>query len=37
MRKLRFTDKQIIGVLREVESWAKLKTVYRRLGISETT
>jgi putative transposase len=37
MRTSRFTDVPIIGVLREADSGAKLKTVCRRLGITETT
>ena len=37
MRKSRFTDEQIIGVLQEVEAGAPTKEVCRRHGISPET
>lgn len=37
MRKSRFNDNQIIGVLREQESGARTEEVCRRHGISTTT
>ncbi len=35
--KKRFTEEQIIGVLREQEAGAKVKEIIRRHGISEQT
>jgi putative transposase len=37
MRKSRYKEEQIIGVLKEVDAGAKLQDVTRRLGISEQT
>lgn len=37
MRKSRFAESQIIGILKEVESGQKVKEVCRRHGISEGT
>jgi putative transposase len=37
MKKARFTEEQIIGVLKEVESGRKIREVCRGHGISEQT
>ena len=37
MKRTRFTEEQIIGILREQEAGAKTADVYRRHGISSAT
>ena len=37
MRRSRFSEEQIIGVLKEQEAGAKVAELCRRYGISETT
>jgi putative transposase len=37
MRKSRFTEEQIIGIVREYEAGAKLTELFRRHSVSQTT
>ena len=37
MKRLRFTEEQIVGVLREQEAAAKTADIWRKHGVSEAT
>jgi putative transposase len=37
MKKSRYTEEQIIAVLKEVDAGAKLQDIVRRLGVTEQT
>ena len=37
MKKSRFTENQIVSILKEADAGAKVKEIYRRHGISDAT